>query len=79
MVAETAVRVSAVPVQVATVVRAVRVSVVAIALVTEVRVVKAVKTGVRVSVTPLSAPNAKPWSVPKCRCANWPHKPMAKR
>jgi hypothetical protein len=51
-------------------------------LVTEVRVVKAVisvKTGVRVSVTPLSAPNAKPWSVPKCRCANWPHKPMAKR
>jgi hypothetical protein len=27
---------------------------------------------------PLSAPNAKPWSVPRCRCANWRPKPMAR-
>ena len=24
------------------------------------------------------APNARPWSAPKCLCANWPHKHMAK-
>lgn len=51
-------------------------------LVTEVVVAKAVisaKTGVRAWAMPLSVPNVKPWSVPKCRCANWPHKPMAKR
>jgi hypothetical protein len=24
------------------------------------------------------APNVRPWSAPKCRCANWPHKRMAK-
>ena len=46
-----------------------------IASVTEPRV----KTAVRDWVMRLSAPNAKPWSVPKCPCANWPHKPMAKR
>ena len=26
----------------------------------------------------LFAPNAKPWRGPRCRCANWPRKPMAK-
>jgi hypothetical protein len=26
-----------------------------------------------------SARSVKPWSVPKCRCANWRHRPMAKR
>ena len=36
------------------------------------------KTGVPVWVMPLSAHNEKPWSVPKCRCANWQLKPMAK-
>jgi hypothetical protein len=38
--------------------------------VTEVRV----KTAARAWVMRLSAPNAKPWSVLKCRCANWPLK-----
>jgi hypothetical protein len=28
---------------------------------------------------PLSALSVKPWSVPKCRCANWRRRPMAKR
>jgi hypothetical protein len=27
---------------------------------------------------PLSVPNAKPWNVPRCRCANWRPKPMAR-
>lgn len=82
MVAVMAGLVSAVPALVATEVQADRVSVVATALVIAVRVVRAVisvKTGARASVMPLSVPNAKPWSVPKCPCANWPHKPMAKR
>jgi hypothetical protein len=82
MAAATAVRASGVPVRVATVDLAARVSVAETVLVTAVAVAKAVisaKTGVRVWAMPLSVPSAKPWSVPKCRCANWPHKPMAKR
>ena len=27
---------------------------------------------------PPSAHSVKPWSAPKCRCVNWPHKRMAK-
>lgn len=42
--------------------------------VTEVRV----KTAARAWVMRHSAPNAKPWSVPKCRCANWPRKRTVK-
>jgi spore maturation protein SpmA len=37
-----------------------------------------VKTAARDWVMRLSAPNAKPWSAPKCRCASWPHKRMAR-
>ena len=37
-----------------------------------------VKTAARDWVMRLSAPNAKPWSAPKCRCASWPHKHMAR-
>ncbi len=50
-------------------------------LVTVVVVAKAVisvRTGGRAWVMPLSVRNAKPWSVPKCRCANWQRKRMAK-
>lgn len=42
------------------------------------KAVISVKTVGRAWVMPLSVRNAKPWSVPKCRCANWPRKPMAK-
>jgi hypothetical protein len=42
------------------------------------RVVISAKNAVHVWVTPLSAPNARPWSGPKCPCANWPHRPTAK-
>ena len=59
----------------------VAVNVVGTVLVTGAGVVKAVisgKTGVRVWAMPLSVPSARPWNAPKCRCANWPHKPMAK-
>ena len=45
-----------------------------IVLVTEFRV----KTAARVWVMRHSAPSAKPWSAPKCRCANWPRKRTAK-
>jgi hypothetical protein len=38
-----------------------------------------VKTEAPVWAMPPSARSVKPWSVPKCRCANWRHKPMAKR
>jgi hypothetical protein len=51
-------------------------------LVTAVHAVKAVmfaKTVGHAWAMPLSAPSAKPWSVPKCRCANWLHKRTAKR
>ncbi len=27
---------------------------------------------------PPSVRNARPWSVPRCRCASWPHKPTAR-
>jgi hypothetical protein len=36
------------------------------------------KNADRVWAMRLSAPSARPWSVQKCRCANWPRKPMAK-
>jgi hypothetical protein len=51
-------------------------------LVTAVHAVKAVmfaKTAGHAWAMLLSAPSAKPWSAPKCRCANWPRKRMAKR
>jgi hypothetical protein len=44
-----------------------------------VRVVISVKTVAHDWAMPLSARSAKPSNVPKCRCANWPHKPTAKR
>jgi hypothetical protein len=37
-----------------------------------------VKTAARVWVMRLSAPNAKPWSGPKCPCASWRHKRTAR-
>ena len=76
-----AVPVSAVPAQSATADQAAPASVAAIAWVTVARVAKAAisaKTGVRAWVMPLSVRSAKPWNVPKCRCASWPHKPTAK-
>ena len=36
------------------------------------------KTAARAWEMRLSAPNAKPWSGPKCPCASWQHKRMAK-
>jgi hypothetical protein len=45
-----------------------------IVLVTELRV----KTAARVWVMRHSAPSARPWSVPKCRCASWPRKHTAR-
>ena len=38
-----------------------------------------VKIGAPVWATPLSVRSAKRWSAPKCLCANWQRKPMAKR
>ena len=38
-----------------------------------------VKTGVLDWGMPPSVRNEKPWSGLKCRCANWPRKPMVKR
>ena len=55
------------------------VSVVATASVTVVHVVMSAKTVGLAWAIPLSVRNEKPWSVPKCLCANWPHKRMAKR
>ena len=40
--------------------------------------VSLVKTAARAWAMRLSAPNAKPWSGPKCPCANWRHKRMAR-
>ena len=45
-----------------------------IVLVTELRV----KTVARVWVMRHSAPSARPWSAPKCRCASWPRKHTAR-
>lgn len=58
-----------------------QVSVAVSALATAVVVAKAVmsaRTAVRVWAMPLSVLSAKPWSAPKCRCANWPRKRTAK-
>ena len=33
-----------------------------------------VRTEAPVWVMRHSAPNARPWNAPKCRCASWPHK-----
>lgn len=77
-----AVPVIGVRVLVATVEQAARVSAVVTVLVTEAHVAKAetsVKTGALVWVMPHSVRNVKPWSGPKCRCANWPLKPTVKR
>ena len=38
-----------------------------------------VKTEAHAWVIPPFALKEKPWSGPKCRCANWRHRPMAKR
>lgn len=74
--------VSAVYAQVAIVDRAAQANEVVIAWVTVARVAKAVisaRTAVLAWAMRPSVHSAKPWSVPKCRCANWPHKPTAKR
>jgi hypothetical protein len=74
--------VSVARVPVGTVVPVARVIEAVTVLVTAVHAVKAVmfaKTAGHVWAMPLSVPSAKPWSVPKCRCANWPHKRTAKR
>lgn len=55
------------------------VSVAVTASVTAVHVVMSAKTVGHAWAIRLSVLNEKPWSVPKCRCANWPHKPTAKR
>ena len=73
--------VSAARVPVETVVPVARVIEAVTVLVTAVHAVKAVmfaKTAGHAWAMPLSVPSAKPWSVPKCRCANWPHKRTAK-
>jgi hypothetical protein len=73
--------VSAARVPVETVVPVARVIEAVTVLVTAVHAVKAVmfaKTAGHAWAMPLSAPSAKPWSAPKCRCANWPHKRTAK-
>jgi hypothetical protein len=41
-------------------------------------IVGPVKTEALAWVMRLSAPNAKPWSAPRCRCASWPHKRTAR-
>ena len=74
--------VSAARVPVGTVVPVARVIEAVTVLGTAVHAVKAemfAKTAGHVWAMPLSVPNVKPWSVPKCRCANWPHKRTAKR
>ena len=43
------------------------------------KAVISVKTGALVWVMPHSVRNVKPWSGPKCLCANWPLKPTVKR
>lgn len=79
MHAGTAVPVSAALAPVQTVGQAALVSVAAIAWVHVAKAAISVKTVDRVWPMRRFAPNAKPWSVRKCRCANWPHKPMVKR
>ena len=37
-----------------------------------------VANALRAWAIPLSVRNARPWSVPRCRCASWPHKPTAR-
>ena len=71
--------VSAARVPVGTVVPVARVIEAVTVLVTAVHAVMFAKTVGHAWAMPLSAPSAKPWSVPKCRCANWPHKRTAKR
>ena len=70
---------SAARVPVAIVAPAALVSVAVTASVTAVHVVMSAKTVGLAWAMRLSVPNEKPWSVPKCLCANWPHKPTAKR
>ena len=40
--------------------------------------VRSEKTGAHAWAMLLSVRNVKPWSVPKCHCANWLHKHMVK-
>ncbi len=73
--------VNAVHAPAATVAQAALVSEAGTVLVTVARVAKvgiSVKTEDPAWAMPLSVPSAKPWSALKCRCANWPHKPMVK-
>ncbi len=71
--------VSAARVPVGTVVPVARVIEAVTASVTAVHVVMSAKTVGLAWAMRLSVRNEKPWSVPKCLCANWPHKPTAKR
>ncbi len=74
--------VSVARVPVGTVVPVARVIEAVTVLVTAVHAVKGVmfaKTADHVWAMPPSVHSVKPWSVPKCRCANWPHKRTAKR
>ena len=74
--------VSEVHAQVATVDQVVLVCEAVIAWVTVARVAKAaisVKIAVLVWAMLPSVRSVKPWNAPKCRFANWPHKPTAKR
>jgi hypothetical protein len=71
--------VSAARVPVGTVVPVARVIEAVTVLGTAVHAVMFAKTVGHAWAMPPSAPSAKPWSVPKCRCANWPHKRTAKR
>jgi hypothetical protein len=79
MAAAMAVLASAARVPVETVVPVARVIEAVTVLVTAVHAVMFAKTEGHAWEMPLSVPSAKPWSVPKCRCANWPHKRTAKR
>jgi hypothetical protein len=71
--------VSAARVPVGTVVPVARVIEAVTGLVTAVHAVMFAKTVGHAWAMPPSVHSAKPWSVPKCRCANWPHKRTAKR
>ena len=58
--------------------RVVTVWVIGVSAAHPVKVVISVMTEAPAWAMPLSALSVKPWSVPKCRCANWQRKPMAK-
>ena len=49
-----------------------------VATVSRAVILQTVASAPPVWVIPLSVPNAKPWNAPRCRCASWRPKPMAR-